>query len=78
MPHYYRGELVGTSRQFDERLTVALLALRGQLATIPPARHHEHVMHAPDDFEALVERVETGDELWGELGDPDPEEEDEL
>ena len=27
VPHYYKGELVGTSRRYDERLTVALLKL---------------------------------------------------
>ena len=27
VPHYYKGELIGTSRRYDERLTVALLKL---------------------------------------------------
>jgi len=27
VPHYYRGEIVGTSRRYDERLTVALLKM---------------------------------------------------
>jgi hypothetical protein len=27
VPHYHKGELVGTSRRFDERLTVALLRM---------------------------------------------------
>ena len=27
VPHYYKGEVVGTSRRYDERLTVALLKL---------------------------------------------------
>ena len=27
VPHYYKGELIGTSRRFDERLTVGLLRL---------------------------------------------------
>ena len=74
MPHYYQGELVGTSRQFDERLTVALLALRAQLTALPPAMYEEQANYRPDDFEALVERVETGEELWVELDDGEGEE----
>jgi hypothetical protein len=27
VPHYYKGELIGTSRRYDERLTVGLLRL---------------------------------------------------
>jgi hypothetical protein len=27
VPHYFKGELIGTSRRYDERLTVALLKL---------------------------------------------------
>jgi len=27
VPHYYKGELIGTSRRYDERLTVALLKM---------------------------------------------------
>lgn len=27
VPHFYKGELIGTSRRYDERLTVALLKL---------------------------------------------------
>ena len=27
VPHYFKGELIGTSRRFDERLTVTLLKL---------------------------------------------------
>jgi hypothetical protein len=40
VPHYYKGELIGTSRRYDERLTVALLKLisgPNGLAVSPPA-----------------------------------------
>src|SRR5690606_25272034 len=30
VPHYHQGELVGTHRKYDERLTVALLAMRNR------------------------------------------------
>jgi len=67
VPHYHRGELIGTSRRFDERLTVALLAMRGSLAMPPPARFDEQALIPPDDFVALVERVEHGDEQWSDV-----------
>jgi len=66
VPHYYKGELVGTHRVFNETLTVAMLALKPRLTPIPPDRHAEQLAFAPDDFEALVERVACGDELWAE------------
>ena len=66
VPHFFQGELVHVSRRFDERLTVALLALRGQLDEVPASRHGEHLRFGPEDFEALVERVEEGDELWAD------------
>ncbi|MEE4537708.1 MAG: hypothetical protein V2J51_04355, partial [Erythrobacter sp.] len=31
VPHFHKGELIHTSRRFDERLTVALLAMRDRL-----------------------------------------------
>ena len=30
VPHYYKGELIGTSRRYDERLTLALLKLSSE------------------------------------------------
>lgn len=70
VPHFYKGEQVGTSRRFDERLTVALLALRasgrgpGQAA--PPYASHPAALYQPDAFGRLVERVENGPETWDE------------
>lgn len=74
VPHFHKGELVGTSRRYDERLTVALLAMRGQLTAPLVPRHYEQTTFGADDFEALVERVETGDSLWAELEEaPEPD-----
>lgn len=64
VPHYYKGELVGTHRVFNETLTVALLAMQDRLTPIPPTRTFEHMMTPPDDFETLVARVAEGPELW--------------
>jgi hypothetical protein len=75
VPHYYRGELVGTHRVFNETLTLGLLARHHRLTPIPPDRHAEQYAIAPDDFEALVERVACGDELWADdAGEEDGEE----
>ena len=64
VPHFYKGELVGTSRKYDERLTVALLAMRASF--IPQARHpgDPAAFYRPDDFAALVERVACGPATW--------------
>lgn len=64
VPHYHRGELVGTSRRFDERLTVALLAMRDKFVR-PPLSHWDPVdAYDPDDCAALADRVERGPEHW--------------
>ncbi|MGB3710249.1 MAG: hypothetical protein WA985_01015, partial [Erythrobacter sp.] len=65
VPHYHKGELVGTSRRYDERLTVALLAMRERFA--PPRTYHFLAEdYAPEAFGPLLERVETGPETWKE------------
>ena len=64
VPHFYKGELIHVSRRYDERLTVALLALRDRLAPLPHCPRHEQERFAPDDFKGLVARVETGAERW--------------
>jgi hypothetical protein len=64
VPHYHKGELVGTSRRFDERLTVALLAMRDKFVR-PPLSHWDPVdAFDPDDCAALADRVERGPEHW--------------
>ncbi len=64
VPHYYRGELVGTSRRFDERLTVALLAMRARLVDQAPRHSGESVRYAIQNLEPLIDRVEHGEEFW--------------
>ena len=66
VPHYHKGELVGTSRRYDERLTVALLAMQERFRGTPVLSSHPAAMFAADDFGKLVERVETGPETWRE------------
>ena len=65
VPHYYKGELVGTSRKFDERLAVALLAMRDSFRPGPaPYRTHPAADYRPDDFGPLLERVARGPTTW--------------
>jgi hypothetical protein len=62
--HYYNGELVGTSRRYDERLTLALLAMRHDLARRRPTVGDPASVFEHDDLAGLIERVEQGPEAW--------------
>ncbi|GMN03129.1 hypothetical protein MTsPCn3_18600 [Erythrobacter sp. MTPC3] len=66
VPHFYKGELVHTSRRFDERLTVALLAMRERLGPPRARSNHPAFGYDPQDFGPLVDRVERGPETWDE------------
>lgn len=67
VPHFYKGELIHTSRRYDERAAVALLALRARLAPeVHCWRAEEERIH-PDDFDTLLARIEYGEERWREI-----------
>jgi len=66
VPHFYRGELVGTSRRYDERLTVALLAMRERVRGPQRFSSHPAAAFDPEDFGPLLARVESGPETWRE------------
>ncbi|MEM7689200.1 MAG: hypothetical protein AAF291_09270 [Pseudomonadota bacterium] len=66
VPHLYKGELVHTSRRYDERLTVALLAMREAFHGRRVPASHRASAYRPDDFGALVKRVSEGPETWDE------------
>lgn len=68
VPHFYKGELIHTSRRYDERAAVALLALRERLVPAWPRLRAEEEGYGPDDFEALLARVEYGEERWEDAG----------
>ena len=67
VPHYHKGELVGTSRKFDERLTIALLDKAAALGRVPEVPNHAV---APRDLAAQIERVEHGAETWVDESEP--------
>ncbi len=67
VPHYYRGEMVGTSRKYDERLTVALLAMRESFRpALPRYPTDPAAAYQADEFGPLVDRVEQGPATWRE------------
>lgn len=71
VPVYYKGELVGSYRRFDERLTVALMN-RTTLGGVPLlGRLGPHAERLARDFEALLSRVETGTPIDVALPGPD-------
>lgn len=66
VPHYHGGELVGTHRRYDERLTVALLAMRNQVGAPMLGRYGAAAEYWGDRWDALLERVETGSTDWSD------------
>ena len=64
VPHYYNGELIGTSRRYDERLTMALLTMRHSLTHTSHHLPEPAAAYQPDDVEALARRVEAGPPVW--------------
>lgn len=76
VPHFHRGEMVGTSRRFDERLTLGLLAMRHGFLRPPPPPTSPAYAYETDDLAALIERVEEGPESWDGEDDEDDEDED--
>ncbi|WEK46052.1 MAG: hypothetical protein P0Y56_13630 [Candidatus Andeanibacterium colombiense] len=79
IPVFFKGEQVGSYRRFDERLTVALLALSTQRGNVPlmGRRAPEAECHA-GRFEALVAEVAGGADGDGPVGDPGPVEQGEV
>lgn len=73
VPHYHKGELIGTSRRFDERLTVALLAMRAGFVRPSPPDWEPAAAFEPDDVGPLCDRVERGPEHWLEDSDEEAE-----
>lgn len=61
IPVFFKGEQIGSYRRYDERLTVALLAMSTQRGNVPMLGRHaaEGERHA-GRFEALVAEVAGG------------------
>ncbi|MEM6856878.1 MAG: hypothetical protein AAF559_03330 [Pseudomonadota bacterium] len=63
VPHYWQGELVGTSRRFDERLTAALRN-SGLLETRARVKSSIEDEYAGGDLTRLLERIVSGPPQW--------------
>lgn len=68
VPHYWKGELIGTSRRYDERLTTALLAggalQRSTVHIGGPEREF-----AERGLSRLLDRIAHGPTEWCDLED---------
>ena len=64
--HYYHGELVATSRRYDNRLAQWVLANPWAVG-----RHQVAREYSGGDFDALLERVESASLRW-EAGEAQP------
>ena len=73
VPHYHKGELIGTSRRSDERLTLGLLAMRSHFVRRPEWADHPAYAYEPDEVRELADRVEHGPESWLEDADAELE-----
>lgn len=58
VPHYYKGEIIGTSRRYDERLTVALLKLFNSSDVLIVGGLDPHPEISGRQFELLLKAVE--------------------
>lgn len=65
VPHYHKGELVGTHRRFDERLTLGLLALRAGAPRVAQPLP-QPACTIVGDFTRMIDRIEDGPESWVE------------
>jgi len=66
VPHFHEGTLIHLSRQYDERLTLALLAMRPACRSASLPSWHPGRAYGRDDFRALLTRVATGPADWGD------------
>lgn len=68
VPHFYKGELIHTSRKFDEKLTIALLSLREKRRPDYVPSTHRAFAFLPDgtgdELPRLLKRVARGPERW--------------
>jgi hypothetical protein len=76
VPHYHKGELIGTSRRYDERLTVALLNMRNRYGAPALGRYGPMAEYMSERWDTLLERVEYGPLDWDQPEfPPDPAQE---
>lgn len=56
-PHYYRGKLLGTSRRYDERLSIALLKLCTMPGFVAPGAQGAAAVSGGTRLDGLIARI---------------------
>lgn len=69
LPVYHRGEVVGTRRHFDERLTCFLLGARNRKGAQQLGRFTAASEFWSERWDAMLVRVEEGAVVWEEEAD---------
>lgn len=64
VPVFHKGELVGTRRHFDERLTVFLLARRNAVGAQRLSRYGAAAEFWSERWERMLQNVEHGPVVW--------------
>lgn len=79
LPVYHRGEIVGTRRHFDERLTCFLLGARNRKGAQQLGRYGAASEFWSERWDEMLARVEQGPAIWEDesdiaaVGDPESE-----
>ena len=68
VPHFWKGELIGTSRRYDERLTTALLGA-GALQRSDPGAGPAECEFAARGLPRLIERIASGPAHWRDVAE---------
>lgn len=71
VPVFFGGEQVGSYRRYDERLTLALLNMKGRFLRPRAPSVVEAGGYAPDDVAGLLARVGDGPERWSDSANAD-------
>ena len=70
VPHYHKGELIGTSRRYDERLTLALLSRGGAGRMVEQQWMDDQLNQWDGDWQGLLGSV--ADEFGEQSDSPLP------
>jgi hypothetical protein len=70
VPHYYKGELIGTSRRFDERLTVTMLKMISSDGCLVVGSEIRGASDRGRRFQAMVDAIERDGEAAASPAQP--------
>lgn len=66
VPVYHKGEVVGTRRHYDERLTTFLLARRNNVGAQRLGRYGAAAEFWSERWDKMLEQVESGPVVWAD------------